>query len=700
VACPSLSSQAHRSQALPQRLAGELPVNHVGWSIINSAEQWSQLIGRLHDAPAFQCWGWGEFQRRGGWKPLRLARESHGEVSLAQVLCRRMPGGTEFAWVPGGPVSSRGFGAADDMSSLHAAVEIAVGRCYLRCNVMTPAIKTDFFTTNSFMVRARRPVNSRYSIFLHTTEDEDSWLRSMTKKHRYYVKAALKHGIVWSVGNDDGDLDDLASLLKQMVKEKNISIPVYSGDQLHQMRQEMGQGVVTIIGRLDGCPVTGALVVIHGNRAHYLAAATTEQGREMSAAYGMLFELRRHLRSCGVGLFDLGGIAPHDRAASGVDHFKLGFGGETVEYLGEWDAGSRFTRALGNSAVTRMIRSATTGGSEIQGTQNVEWVRWKGSDDEWDRQLCALDGWSVYQSHRWGEHRQRFGWTPIRLVAIRNNQVVAMIQVQTRRYLSVIGLAWSPGGPVGDLSVCGLPMRQAIAGSSGARYLVYRLNVMRPYMDTGAATMARHGWNNSQETILSGLSLVYDLTGNEESREEQLTKNWRHNLRRSYKRETKAYHWIDPNPAEIKQVYDHMHSYKGIEHLAQQNSLDSITSLITSFGSDCVVVRCDDDQGNVIALRGALIMGDQAWDTFAAATPAGRKIYASYRAFWELMRLCRERGIATYDMGGADPINNRGVYDFKHGTGAEVVRFLGEWEYSQPRVLGLIAGRRIAARMG
>lgn len=611
-----------------------------------------------------------------------------------------MPGGIEFAWVPGGPVSSRGAGLADDMRLLHEAVESEVGRCYLRCNVMTPAIKTDFFTTNSFMVRARRPVNSRYSVFLQVAGDEESWLKAMSKKHRYYVRLALRHGLDWTIDNSDQNLDDLAALLKQMVNEKNISIPVYSSEQLRQMHHELGDGVLTIIGRLEGQPVTGALVVVHGDRAHYLAAATTERGRDMSAAYGMLFELRKSLRERGIRLFDLGGIAPQDKAASGVDHFKLGFGGETVEYLGEWDAGSRFSRTLGNSAVTRMIRSAASGGSEMRGAQTAEWSRWEGSAAEWDAEMHSLVGWSVYQTHRWGEHRRRFGWTPVRIVARRNGRIVAMIQVQTRRYLSLIGLAWSPGGPVGDASVCGLPMRAAIAEATGARYLVYRLNVMRRYGDADAATMARHGWTNSQETILSGLSLLYDLSGSEADREARLTRNWRHNLRRGQKRDIKAYHWINPDPAEMKTVYDQMHTYKGIEHLAQQNSLESITSLITQFGDDCIVVRCDDSHGRVIALRGALVMGEQAWDTFAAATPDGRKNYASYVAFWELMRLCSERGVTTYDMGGADPINNRGVYDFKQGTGARVVRFLGEWEYSQPRVLGLIAGRRIAARMG
>lgn len=672
------------------------------WSLVDDATEWSTMLDRVGEAPVFQSWGWGEFQRRSGWRPLRFSRQerSGSHLSLAQVLCRKMPGGIEFAWIPGGPVTTRMNGLADDMRTLNAALEREVGRCFMRCNVMQSSTKTEFFAQNSFMVRAKRQVNSRYSVYLRLTCSSDEWLAGMSKKHRYYVKQANKQGIQWTVDSGDVSLATLATLLQQMVTEKQIHIPIYSLEQLKLMRQELGDAMTVIVGHHGDRPVSGALVLSQGARAHYLAAATTQHGRTLSAAYGMMFALRNHLASAGVSLFDLGGIAPHDRRASGVDHFKLGFGGETVEYLGEWDAGSRISRALGNSAVARIIRGTQRGGNEFAKPADTRWERWDGSDEQWDAIVRTSEGASVYQTQRWGKHRQQFDWTPVRMVAHRNGRVVAMIQVQTRRYLSVVGLVWSPGGPIGDLAECGREMRRAISREIGARSVVFRLNAMRPYADRDAAMLSRQGWVNSQETILSGLSLVYDLSEDSNSRESSLTKNWRHNLRRSLKRPITAYHWQNPLADEMKSVYDAMHSYKGIEHLAQQNSLDSIQSLISLFGDDCVIVRCDDEHGNMLALRGALVMGNLAWDTFAAATPEGRKSYASYRAFWELMEICRARGVRHYDLGGADPINNKGVYDFKQGTGADVVRFLGEWEHSQPPILGKIVGRRIAARLG
>jgi len=671
------------------------------WRLVAEDENrlWAEALAGIPDAPIFQHWGWGEFQRRSGWRPLRFIHRERDRVTLAQVLCRRMPGGIDFAWVPGGPITDDPERLADRLDGLHSALKSRVGRCYMRCNVMSAAHKTDFFTRNDSVRRARRPVNSRYSVFLDLTVGPDAWLRAMTKKHRYYVRLANRQGIEWRTGTDDGNLRALAELLRGMVGDKQISIPIYSHDELVTMNEYLGDAMTVIVGYHDGEPISGALVLTHGNRAHYLAAATSRKGRTMSAAYSMMWELHAHLRRIGVTIFDLGGIAPHDERASGVDHFKLGFGGEVVEYLGEWEMGTAISRTLGNSAVTRIIRSGPRSRNDAERSRAADWSVWDGSPDEWDDALRSLDHPSVYQSHRWGEHRRQFGWTPVRLVARRGDRIVAMVHVQTRRYLSVIGLVWSPGGPVGDLGACGRSMRHAISRAIGARYAVFRVNVMRPYDDAAAALLARQGWIGSPETILSGLSLVYELGPDAETRESLLSKNWRHNLRRGLKRATNAYHWEDPSAPEMKRIYDSMHEFKGLEHLAAQNSLESISSIISSYGDQCVVVRCDDSEGRILAIRGALIMGDRAWDTFAAATPEGRKVYASYTAFWRLMELCRERGVCHYDMGGGDPIHNRGVYDFKHGTGAEVVRFLGEWEHSQPRILGVIAGRGIARRL-
>lgn len=87
----------------------------------------------------------------------------------------------------------------------------------------------------------------------------------------------------------------------------------------------------------EGRPATSCLVLTLADKAFYLLAATGTDGRRISAAYAMVFKLFELLKSRGVTRFDFGGIDPLSPSARGVDHFKRGFGGEIVEYLGEWE---------------------------------------------------------------------------------------------------------------------------------------------------------------------------------------------------------------------------------------------------------------------------------------------------------------------------------------------------------------------------
>ena len=66
---------------------------------------------------------------------------------------------------------------------------------------------------------------------------------------------------------------------------------------------------------------------------------------------------------------------------------------------------------------------------------------------------------------------------------------------------------------------------------------------------------------------------------------------------------------------------------------------------------------------------------------FAAASVSARKVYASHGLLWILFNHCAEMGVSRYDLGGVDPLKNKGVFDFKKGTGAHLINYLGEWEY-------------------
>jgi len=327
----------------------------------------------------------------------------------------------------------------------------------------------------------------------------------------------------------------------------------------------------------------------------------------------------------------------------------------------------------------------------------LSWNIWLGNAGAWDELLLQFPDYHVYQSYGWGEHKSHFGWIPHRLTATENSKPVAMAQVMARRYPLGIALAWVNGGPVGRVEAWGEPFRRAIKEAIGAPRLYCRVNPMRGQISEDVERLKSAGWREPNAPILSGRSLSYSPSENETVREGQASRNWRNNSRRSLKYGHVANVWSGPNPDEMLAVYDAMQSYKNLE---QQISRPVLISMLEALGKQCIVVRCSDAQGHLLALRGALLLGTKAWDIFAAATPEARKVYASHAAFWELMRQCASRGVKWYDMSGVDPVANKGVYDFKKGTGASEFYYLGEWDWATSSALRRAANYLIKRHAG
>jgi lipid II:glycine glycyltransferase (peptidoglycan interpeptide bridge formation enzyme) len=202
------------------------------------------------------------------------------------------------------------------------------------------------------MVRPLIQLGSGFSIQFDFGPDENTWFKEMTAKHRYYARKALQtKNLSWRYGDEYELMETLADLGKRMQDKKKIPAGNYTLNELTQMQKSLSGSLRVLIGYLGDNPISACLTMRSGSEAIYVNAATIGPGRDIGAAYAMFVMLRRHLKNENIDKFDFGGIAPCTALASGVDHFKLGFGGRVIEYLGEWEAGGWMTRAAGNAAV-------------------------------------------------------------------------------------------------------------------------------------------------------------------------------------------------------------------------------------------------------------------------------------------------------------------------------------------------------------
>jgi lipid II:glycine glycyltransferase (peptidoglycan interpeptide bridge formation enzyme) len=335
---------------------------------------------------------------------------------------------------------------------------------------------------------------------------------------------------------------------------------------------------------------------------------------------------------------------------------------------------------------------------EFSMTTTSGWNEWSGTPDEWEAALLSFDDANIYQSGRWGLHRSKFGWKVTHLAQFSNGIVTSLAQILSRRVTPLVTVCWIPGGPVGDLKMCDSTLISCIKKLFTTPVLYIHMSAMTQYRDELASSLQAHGWGKPPSMLNSDKTLIYDVYPSATQRREKLSKNWSRNLSRGEQRELTVSEWVNPTAHEIASLTNEMNEYKHLQTKPQD--LDQTTeSLLQIFRNDILVVKCTNKHGELLALRGAVKLGHKAFDMFAAATPAGRKEYASNLCFWKLIELCERDGITHYDLSGVDPEESPGVYNFKKGIGATDFTYLGEWSYSRPRIVRTVVSRMIARRM-
>ena len=307
----------------------------------------------------------------------------------------------------------------------------------------------------------------------------------------------------------------------------------------------------------------------------------------------------------------------------------------------------------------------------------VTWEQFSGLAEEWNGQVVALSG-SFYQTYGWGEVRRVAGWQPLRLLARSGGQVIAAASVLVKRKLGV-AVCWVPGGPLGVSEVLDGQFRAALGSALGTRLFYCRISLLRADQTNEVVSLSGAGWQRPTVALSSGLTMSYALLGDEAERLKRTSGNWRHNLKRSGRYDLRIEHWETPNLEAISALYREMESLKS---LPEQHSAAELAAIFTQCRKQVVVYRCLDGDGRLLAIRAAGLCGATAMDLLAVAGGEARKVYASHATLWALLDHCSRLGLRDYDLSGVDPVGNKGVFDFKHGTGASLVECLGEWEWA------------------
>ena len=303
---------------------------------------WDAFVGAAEPGSYLQLSGWARVKAVNGWKATRVLSRAGSEVAGAQILVRRprpLPWG--FAYAPRGPVASAW--TAETIGAFAEACRTTLperaGRVsHLRID---PEIEADgpLDPDGAFRrglrvagFRPAAPIQPNASRIIDLRPDEETLWGDLRKKWRQYVNKARGAGIV--VVDAEGDrLPEFYRIYQETAARAGFLIRTEGAYRdVWEAYRPQGLARLLFAQTADGEPLATLFLVRCGPRVVEPYGGMTAAGGESRANYLLKWEAIRTSREQGATSYDLWGLA-----TGGIAHFKTGFGGREVRYIGAWD---------------------------------------------------------------------------------------------------------------------------------------------------------------------------------------------------------------------------------------------------------------------------------------------------------------------------------------------------------------------------
>lgn len=315
-----------------------------------------------------------------------------------------------------------------------------------------------------------------------------------------------------------------------------------------------------------------------------------------------------------------------------------------------------------------------------------KWQPYQGDEVSWSKMLQNFPDKGYLNDNSWSNHLSNMGWVCLRWEFSKSGKPIAYCQSFFKSYAFGLGILWVPDGIIGHYRYIS-SLNQDIFRSLGLRYCYIRFRDSTIFNVDDYIKLLKVGWIRPAIFLFNGITMYLNLFQPTKSIEAGLSKSWRKTLKKSLDMQLNIVTITDP--MVIADLYLEMKTSKSLSD-KDIYSHDVIKSMMKCYRENLIVLGAKDKVGNLVAIRGALVANDHATDIFAATSHSGRILMASHALFMALLDKCQQKGCKSYDLNGINPSKSMGVYNFKKGTGASPLVTLGEFEWSNSRLLSFV----------
>ena len=169
-------------------------------------------------------------------------------------------------------------------------------------------------------------------------------LKGMNQQWRRNIKKAAKEGVVTArVTPDDRASWPRFHDLYVHTAERDHFTPrprSYFRTMFDALGAEDPDRIALFTAEHEGDLVASTILIQVGGHVWYSYGASSTEKRDVRGSNAVQWEMIRHALAHGADVYDLRGITDTldaDDSHVGLIQFKVGTGGEAVEYAGEWD---------------------------------------------------------------------------------------------------------------------------------------------------------------------------------------------------------------------------------------------------------------------------------------------------------------------------------------------------------------------------
>ncbi len=170
---------------------------------------------------------------------------------------------------------------------------------------------------------------------------DDDVLTAMNQQWRRNIKKAAKMGVEVRTGTRD-DLAEFHRIYAETAERDHFAPRglAYFERMWDALTAEESDRLVLYLAHHEGDLVAATTMVRVGEHAWYSYGASTTAKREVRGSNAIQWQMIRDASAAGATIYDMRGITETldpDDSHVGLIQFKVGTGGEAVEYVGEWD---------------------------------------------------------------------------------------------------------------------------------------------------------------------------------------------------------------------------------------------------------------------------------------------------------------------------------------------------------------------------